>query len=133
MRNVFMALLMVLGACLALEVPEPITLGKAFTLNPGPGGTYLARLESAGWTLEFVRVQSDGRCPKDVDCYWAGDAVLELRAFVGKQQQRFVLHTGLAPRKLTVLGYQLELKKLEPERERGVALAYRATFVLSKP
>lgn len=133
MRKTVLMALALLGACLALEVPQPITLGKPFTLNPGPGGTYLARLESAGWTLEFVRVKSDSRCPKNVDCVWAGDAELELRAFVGKTERRFSLHTGLAPRVTTVLGYRLQLQQLEPQPEQGVTLAYRATFTLEKP
>lgn len=122
-----------LGCGLALEVPVEIALGQTFRLEPGRATAPRARYAPANWTLEFVRVAGDSRCPKNALCVWAGDAELELRAYRDRDQKRFSLHTNLEPREAVVLGYRLKLVGLEPEKESGVAPAYRASFTLEQP
>lgn len=52
-----------------------------------------------GSALRYERILTDSRCPPNVKCVWAGDAIL---AFVwtpkGAESQSFELHTGLEPR-----------------------------------
>jgi hypothetical protein len=52
-----------------------------------------------GGTLAYRRLVKDSRCPPDVNCVWAGDAVIELAwTPAGGATQPFELHTGLEPR-----------------------------------
>ena len=122
-----------LGCGMALETPVDITLGKAFTLEPGRGSTHLARFGPANWNLEFVQVVNDSRCPKGVACIWAGDAELALRVVHANLEKRFSLHTGLQPHSALVMGYRLRLNRLDPDNESGKILSYRAIFTLEKP
>jgi hypothetical protein len=134
MRKIWMLVcVLALGCSLALETPVDIELAKPFTLEPGRGGAYLARYQPANWNLEFVRVVQDSRCPKGVECFWAGDGELEFRAYRDREQKLFRLHTGLEPRAVVVLGYRLKLTQLDPERESNVTPAYRATLMLENP
>jgi hypothetical protein len=121
---------LIVSSSLALDKPLPVALGKPFKLEAG-NGVAAARYIPTNWNLEFVHVVSDSRCPPKVNCVWAGDAVLELRVFKGKQTQALTLHTGLEPRSATVMGLKLTLQKLEPAK--GVPGTPKATFVLSKP
>lgn len=134
MRKIWMLIcVLALGGSVALETPVEITLGKPFALAPGHGSLSLARHQSANWSLEFVRVVSDSRCPKGVACVWAGDAELALRVVHANAEKRFSLHTGRQPHGALVVGYRLKLVKLEPDNESCKILSYRAVFTLEKP
>lgn len=67
-----------LSACNAGPTAPSVDLGETFVLAPGeqahPAGTLL--------TIRFAAVISDSRCPADVVCVTAGDAVVrvEIRA-----------------------------------------------------
>jgi hypothetical protein len=124
-------MLLLVPSSFALDAPLPITLGKPFTLNSSGGGTRLARLEAARLNVGFLRVKSDSRCPVNVACVWAGDAVVEVRLSDPRWINTVQLHTTLEPRAVTALGYRLELKTLAPER--GVKGQPKATLVLTKP
>jgi hypothetical protein len=96
-----------------IPTPVPIELGQAFVLaccgeNENASGLH----QASNTTVQFVAVRSDSRCPYDVDCYWAGDATVELSV----NGRRTVLHTALAPRSLNTGKYRLTLQKLMPER-----------------
>jgi hypothetical protein len=51
------------------------TAGTDFVLAPGQR----AALQGTGLVVEFERVVSDSRCPRDVQCVWAGNASVRLR------------------------------------------------------
>lgn len=91
--------------------PVP-TLGVEFRLAPGESVT----LESTTLRLRFDRVVQDSRCPTDVECFWAGDAVVALFAREGKDpERRYELHTNLAGQDTAVHGrYRLRLVRLDP-------------------
>jgi hypothetical protein len=89
-----------------------IELGQAFVLqccsdNQQATGQH----QASNTTVQFMAVRNDSRCPYDVDCFWAGDATVELKVN-GKIES---LHTGLDPRSLNVGQYRLSLQKLVPE------------------
>ena len=72
--------------------------------------------------LRYVRVANDSRCPPDVQCVWAGDAIVAFEwSPAGGRAQGFELHTGLEPRSHAIGVRQLVLKSLErgaePEAE----------------
>lgn len=66
----------------------------AFTLRPGE------RHDIAGaGTLRYERLVNDSRCPPDVQCVWAGDAIVAFSWTPATgAATTFELHTGLEPR-----------------------------------
>ncbi len=73
---------------LALALTTPILAACAVPYNVGvravDGGTVaLVPGETAsltnGGSLRYLRLVSDSRCPPDVQCIWAGDAVIALQ------------------------------------------------------
>jgi hypothetical protein len=66
-------------------------------------------------TIEFVEVVEDSRCPRYVNCIWAGNAKVKLLVSRGKAAPKEIeLNTGIEPRAVTVFGYELMLKGLTP-------------------
>ena len=68
--------------------------------------------------VRFTAVESDSRCPSDVVCVWAGDA---MAAFIAEQNcdckspsYDLKLHTTLEPKSGTVYGYRIELLRVTP-------------------
>ena len=110
----------------AVSPGEPVALGVGQTVG----------IEGSGDTLAFTGVTSDSRCPVNVRCVWAGEAVLafELRH-----------HGAVVARSVTVspsvdasgvLGpYRLAVLSLEPEPTAATAIPpadYEATIVLDR-
>ena len=120
MKHVFAALLIGLTSSLAAPL-EPIALGTPFALKVG------ASAKLVNWSMTFVRVVSDSRCPPQVQCVWAGDAMVELRVTRDRVSRTVRLHTGLEPRSLVVLRQRVTLAGL------GAKPATAATFKVSKP
>lgn len=54
--------------------PRAVRLGDSFSLRVGEA----ANVEDADVTVTFQQVESDSRCPKDVNCIRAGEAVVLL-------------------------------------------------------
>jgi hypothetical protein len=71
-----------------------------------------------GVRVRFTGVENDSRCPTDVVCVWAGDAVanfsVELNCECRAAAFLLPLHTNLEPRSGTAYGYRVELKELLP-------------------
>jgi hypothetical protein len=54
--------------------PRSVGLSEPFNLRVGEA----ARVEDAEFTVTFQKVANDSRCPKDVNCIRAGEAVVVL-------------------------------------------------------
>lgn len=63
----------ILAACEGARVAQ---LSEPFTLEVGEA----VRVEDAGLTFVFEKVTNDSRCPKDVTCIRAGEAIVHLSA-----------------------------------------------------
>jgi hypothetical protein len=65
-----------------------------------PASVILATGESAdlgsGRTLKFLRVQNDSRCPKDVQCVWAGEVTLAFELVTSEGSSNFQLSSNTA-------------------------------------
>ncbi len=129
-HNRFMAgLIVLLLSCVACArgpmlpdetpAPRPTALDSAsderIDLRIGAAAT----LPGTTTTVTFVRVVSDGRCPKGVQCIWEGDAAVELRAApAGGDAQTITLHTNdRFEREATVGDVAVRLEQLEPYPE----------------
>lgn len=82
------------GASGAADTATSAADGTPFTLQPGQVATL-----ADDSRLHYARLVSDSRCPPDVQCVWAGDAIIALQwTPAGGGAQAFELHTGLEPR-----------------------------------
>jgi hypothetical protein len=137
----------VLGFAVAL------TYGAACRTNGGPPDVpsspqtppaarelHLAAGETAtvdGLTVKFTGVSADSRCPQGVQCFWEGDAVVELAvAEPPTPGSALELHTaGRYPREGTYGRYRIELMVLTPQPKEGEGVppdAYRVTVRISR-
>ena len=90
------------------QIPAP-----APTPEVTPGTVVLGFGDEAtiapGTQLRFLRVVNDSRCPKDVQCVWAGEVTIEFELKSPSGKSRFELASSRAP--ATAVGtLQFELK-----------------------
>jgi hypothetical protein len=68
--------------------------------DQAPASVVLAAGESAdlgsGRQLKFLRVQNDSRCPKDVQCVWAGEVTLAFELSTAEGSSNFELSSHTA-------------------------------------
>ena len=106
--------------------------GQPFDLKAGA----ISKLPDGTW-LKFEGVQSDSRCPMDVMCVWAGDAIISviLDPTGGvKTQTPREMHTQPAGSQISYAGYTITLTALAPyprSNQEIPAAGYIATFVVS--
>jgi tetratricopeptide (TPR) repeat protein len=109
-------------------------LGQPFSLPLG--GT--ATLEEANLTLVFQSVLEDSRCPRQIECFWAG----QVRIMIEAQQEgtaavTFELNNNppLKQDTITYAGYEIQLLQIDPYPEApGQPIppeAYQATLVVN--
>lgn len=120
-----------LPAC-ATTPPEELKLveiDRAFQLPVGGA----AQLRSTDLRLGIEAVLSDSRCPKGVQCVWAGDAVLRVWLQRGTAGRQGVDLSLSAAEGTLVQGQRLRLIKLEPAPVAGktfVQADYQATLLM---
>lgn len=65
--------------------------------------------------IAFLEVVNDSRCPSNVMCIWAGDAVVRVGAAFGMGPTvPYELHTSLTPSSVDLGSYRLTLMRLDP-------------------
>ena len=65
-------------------------------------------------TLHYVKLVNDSRCPPNVQCVWAGDAIIALEwTPASGAAQQVELHTGKEPRSQAIGTRTLRLVTLE--------------------
>jgi hypothetical protein len=96
--------------------------GSEFTLQSGETAT----LADAS-RLRYVRLVEDSRCPPDVQCVWAGDAIIALQwtPATGAAQD-FQLHTGVEPRSQAIGTRRVTLKSLARGAQPAASLVVNA-------
>ena len=86
------------------------------------------RVVRAGLVISFDSVLADSRCPRNVQCVWAGSA--RVRLTIGQDAgaaARHDLESGQEPRSARVGAYVVSLLDVEPPAEQGreIGRAYR--------
>lgn len=70
--------------------------------------------------LTFVRVVEDSRCPVDVTCVWAGNAVVEIGAALGSGPvSPLQINSGVEPRHVDWKGVRIQVVELTPLPREG--------------
>jgi hypothetical protein len=121
-------------ACETHDTLEPAVLGEEFVLAHGQ----TAVLRGGELALRFVRVVKDSRCPEGVECFWEGDAEVEIeaRSATGAGSTALLLHTAAGAgrdQEAAVDGFRVRLTALAPNPRAGVPTpaTYRATLVVT--
>lgn len=71
-----------------------------------------------GLGLRFIAVADDSRCPTQVQCVWAGDALVLIESARAAGDARLdTLHTNLDPRAVVLGRVELRLVRLDPYPE----------------
>ena len=126
---VLMAALAAAGCYNSPTGPDAVS-GKPFDLKAGA----IAKLPD-GTSLKFERVQSDSRCPMDVMCVWAGDAIIAVTLNLAKgATEARELHTQQTGSQISYANYTITLSALAPyprSNQEIPASGYIATFVVS--
>jgi hypothetical protein len=85
--------------------------------------------------VEFVEMVEDSRCPKDVDCVWAGNAKIKIKVTKGTKSQVIELNSGVPNKENKFSGYEFVLKTLTPEPASNIRInrnGYVAVISLKK-
>ena len=134
-RILVFALLVSATACMTPSQPgTPGTLtptiqaevGREFDIAVGQE----AKLQGSNVVIRFRGVTNDSRCPSDVQCVWAGNAVAGFD-LSGAAQSDASLNTTLDPKSVSYAGYTIALVGLKPTPKSGStipALEYVATL-----
>ena len=110
--------LLILAACASTSLPtDPVVYSQAEaadSIRIRIGQTVVVE----GIRTRFHAVESDSRCPMDVVCVWAGDAVanfvVEQNCECRSAAFELKLHTTLEPKTGTAYGFRVELLQLAP-------------------
>ena len=90
MRGMLLVLCVVTAlACDESQTGPTVALDREFELAPGGS----AVIDEASLTVRFNNVSSDSRCPGDVVCVQAGNAVVRIAVISGGQTREYELHT----------------------------------------
>jgi hypothetical protein len=116
----------------ALLVQDSVSLGAPFQLAVGSS----ARIEDTDLTLRFSEVTGDNRCPKDVNCIVAGEAVVVFEAASGPERARLTFEIPPSGGDdADFAGFRVAITELAPEPESGRPLdpsEYVATVLVVK-
>lgn len=131
------AALPALAACDASShvLAANISLGVAdttFALRVGQE----VRVGATVLRIAFLEVANDSRCPSNVMCVWAGDALVRIGvAFGTGPTVPYDLHTNASPSSVDLGSYRITLLRLDPYPVAPVPIPadrYVATFRLQR-
>ena len=130
MAGLLLACLLV-AACGSPTDPSEISLGEPFELRAGASADL-----GEGFTLTFAGVKSDSRCPMDVMCVWAGDAIVTVALSNGVFRAECDLHTVPAQSQVSCQSYAVTMNGLTPYPASNSPIPpqdYVATLTVLKP
>lgn len=125
-----MCLVLIAGSCVA----QTFVLNKPFDIGVGES----LRLSESVFSIKFVAVENESRCPSGAVCIWQGNAAAKFEVSEGGFPQTITLytHTGHQdmPGELRILGRNIRLVELAPYPRVRVTMAqdaYVATLHIS--
>ena len=129
-RALVLMIALAAAGCLNSPTGPDAVAGQPFDLKAGAVSTL-----PDGTRLRFERVQSDSRCPMDVMCVWAGDAIVAVTVNPAKgATESRELHTQPTGSQISYANYTITLTALAPyprSSQQIPASGYIATFVVS--
>jgi len=108
-----------------------VPLGTDFTLAPGES----AAVNGESLQLTFVKLTGDSRCPANVQCVWAGSAVIAVHTTSSVGTRDLPLETLVARDTATVDGFLVRLVSVTPApltTDPIPPASYRATMRITR-
>ena len=102
------------------EKETTVELGQPFQLKIGE----TVKLNADNLSVSFVQVKEDSRCPKNTNCIWEGQAIIEL-SIKGKATKNIalIMSAGKSAKLAEkVDAYTYTLKKVDPYPESGTKI-----------
>ena len=121
MRKILL-LLAVLSCSRAISEPSDVAPGHEVDLRAGQS----AQVSNTSVAVTFDGA-NDSRCPSDVTCVWAGEALIRLRLSGAGADRTDTVKINAQPRATTYGGYRFEVVSLLPY---PVSTAMNATQTL---
>ncbi len=94
-----------------------------------------AKASRSNLTIKFVAVE-DSRCPKDVECVWAGNAKVTIKVTNRRgQSQTFELNTNMEKKSAKFDGYEIKLGTVTPYPRSNIRInqyGYTASFTITR-
>jgi hypothetical protein len=123
MKNKLLKVSLLILIFVALVEPagaqKRVPVNRDFTLRAGRE----VYVSNAGFKIRFKTVVEDSRCPKGVDCVWAGNAKVILAVKKGTRKTvEIELNTNSEPQSATYLGYEIKLERLNPYPQKDVEI-----------
>ena len=92
---------------------QTVALNESFTLSVGQ----TQRLQESAFSITFVGIEYEGRCPTESTCIWQGDAAVKFEVKGDGPPESITLHTVGSthlPRHIKVLGRTVSMFSLAP-------------------
>jgi anionic cell wall polymer biosynthesis LytR-Cps2A-Psr (LCP) family protein len=128
MKTMFLTLMTIIGLSAAVSAynPETVTV-KNGQKKSVPNGEF---------SIKFLSVTEDSRCPVDANCVWAGNAKVHVRITDRHGRSKtMVMNTTMGPAGDQYNGWAIYLTELTPAPKSGVVIkqsAYKATFSIQR-
>ena len=128
LKIAFVAAALILSACTNTSHPDgpgvvtgiQVDAGREFEITAGQE----AQVRGTPLTVRFAGVTNESRCPSDVQCVWAGNAVVNLTlAAAGSGSADAALNTTLDPKSAVFAGYRVTLTGLKPYPRTGATIS----------
>ena len=87
------------------------------------------------FTIKFVSVTEDSRCPVDANCIWAGNAKVQVKITGARGSKTMVMNTNAGPTGDQFDGWAIYLTELTPAPKSSSKIkpkAYKATFSIKR-
>jgi hypothetical protein len=88
-----------------------------------------------GFSVKFVELVEDSRCPRDTTCIWEGNAKIKVRVTKGGKSEILELNSSLRNRPASFGGYYFRLTGLTPAPASNIRInrnGYVATIEIRK-
>lgn len=106
-------------------------LGQEFTFKVGEQVV----ISEAGLKISFASVEEDSRCPKGVDCIWAGNGKIIVNVKKGGAKAIGTqLNTNVGAKQARLYAYDIKLVGLNPYPQKDVKIKpddYGATLIVT--
>lgn len=91
-------------------------VNEEFFIGPGQK----AEIRESGLDITFNRVIEDSRCPKGVECVWAGNGKVEISINFPREESGIKeINTNLEPKEIMAGKYKIRLLELQPYPEKN--------------
>ncbi len=107
-------------------------VNEEFFIGPGQK----AEIRESGLEITFNRVIEDSRCPKGVECVWAGNGKVEISIHSPGEESRIKeINTNLEPKEIMAGKYKIRLLELQPYPEKNLQIPpeeYRIKLIVEE-